>query len=231
MKVLYDTLAELDLLRTIHDSVLVGYSGGKDSLACLSLAKQKFKHVECFHMETIPGGFEKDNDQLRVAEDLWEVKIHRYTHWAFTEWIAGTAYNWDSDKLAATPRYNLEDVLRRAQADSGIKLTFWGAKLADSMYRRRTMAEYNEKTLAKTYPNVHFPIKHWKKHEVLAFLKVRGIPLPPSSKKAIGGFGLKTAEVCALHDDYPSDYAKVERWFPFVGAVVARREFHGVTGL
>lgn len=50
-----ETLAALKKYREQHDSVVVSYSGGKDSLCVMELCTRTFPKVEAFIMELVPG--------------------------------------------------------------------------------------------------------------------------------------------------------------------------------
>lgn len=220
MRVLTQTLNELDKLRSTSEAVIVGYSGGKDSLACLALALQKFKRVVAFNMEFIPD-LECVQDDMRVASDLWGIEIRKYTHWLLPQCLKQGTYCWESDTLAVTP-WTLADVFRMAQRDTGIRPILWGAKLKDSAYRRRTLNK-------ASYDGVFYPLKHWSKFEVLAFLKARDIPIPSQIGNTAGGIDLSTPSLLWLHDNHPRDFAKLLRYFPFAESVVARRSLYGAT--
>jgi len=218
LRVLDETLKELATLAKTHRRCIVGVSGGKDSLACLSLAKQCFAEVVGFHMEFVPD-LECIEDDLRVCRDLWGIEIRKYVHWGFAQAISQGTYTWDADALKITP-WTLADVFRLVQRDTGIWPILWGAKLADSAYRRRTLNRAQ-------YDGVFFPLKKWSKFEVLALLKSRDIPIPDQIAAAGGGIDLSTPSLLYLHDNHPRDFERLERFFPFARSVVKRREFFG----
>jgi len=60
--------------------VLVSYSGGKDSLIILDLAKRVGRRVEAFTMELVPGLAVVDR-AIAWAETRYKLTIRRYPHW------------------------------------------------------------------------------------------------------------------------------------------------------
>jgi 3'-phosphoadenosine 5'-phosphosulfate sulfotransferase (PAPS reductase)/FAD synthetase len=97
-----------------------------------------------------------------------------------------------------------------------------GAKEADSLWRRQKYFKF------MTDENMHFPLRKWRKDDVLAYLDMHKIELPKAPKSGSTGIDLSTVSLLWLYDHYKDDFEKIERWFPYVGAVVKRREWYGV---
>jgi hypothetical protein len=116
----------------------------------------------------------------------------------------------------------LQSVYTAARKRSGIQLIATGAKDSDSAHRRRLLRWNKDDALT-------FPVQTWHKHDVLAYLKAHNIPMPVGSGRQTSGIDLSTPEVLWLHDEYPDDYQKLVKYFPFVEAIVYRRQWYGVT--
>jgi 3'-phosphoadenosine 5'-phosphosulfate sulfotransferase (PAPS reductase)/FAD synthetase len=215
-----ETLKLLAEAREKSPAVLVGYSGGKDSLAVLDLCVRTFKRVECFHMYVIPGMRCVEN-MLDFARKRWGVKIHQYPHWVLGKWFKIGAMCNSHYALESLPEWKLTDVYNLACADTGITLIAHGAKRADSLWRRRNLSVQN-------YDNVIFPVIGWNKFDITGYLTSHGIPLPPSSGRSATGIDLTTPSVLWLHDNYPDDFRMLCEVFPYAECIVYRRKFYGI---
>ena len=213
------TLHTLDARRRAADSCLVAFSGGKDSLVVMDLCMRSFSRVEAFFMYLVPG-LECVEAELELARARWGVPIRQYPHWLLHRLVKNSVYcasHWSNDSL---PEWKLADVYALALLDSGLPQLATGAKRVDSGWRRRFMSTQRE-------DQVFYPIAQWHKYDVLAYLKARGIALPPSSGKSATGIDLSTPSLLWLHDTFPDDFRRVCEVFPFAEAVVWRRKFYG----
>lgn len=214
-----DTLAQLRARRLRADDCLVAFSGGKDSLVVMDLALRTFSRVQAFFMYLVPG-LECVELELERARQRWGIEIAQYPHWMVHKLIKNSVYcasHWSNDSL---PEWKLADVYALALLESGASQLATGAKSADSGWRRRFMSTQREE-------QVFYPIAKWHKYDVLAYLKARGIPLPPSSGKTATGIDLSTPSLLWLHDTFPADFRRLCEVFPFAEAVVWRRKFYG----
>lgn len=215
-----ETLAQLQGRRAAGDSCLVAYSGGKDSLVVMDLALRSFSSVGAFFMYLVPG-LECVEIELEKARRRWGVEIAQYPHWLVHRLVKNSVFcasHWTNDDL---PEWKLADIYALALADSGLAQLATGAKKADSGWRRRFMSQ------PQRDEQVFYPIAKWHKYDVLAYLKARGIALPPSSGKSATGVDLSTPSLLWLHDTFPDDFRRLCEVFPFAEAVVWRRTFYG----
>ena len=220
-----ETAAKLKALGEKHPAALVAYSGGMDSLVCLDLCSKAFKKVVCFYMYLVPdlGVAEK---QLAYAREHYGVDILQYPHWVTTNALKYGVYcnngpAWDSVK-----EQNLDDVHEWVKADTGIPIICHGAKKSDSLWRRRTMSMRKNRQ-----DGVFYPLAEWNKYEVFAYLGMNHIPLPQSetgNKRATSGLDLTTEVLLWLHDQHREDFDKVADYFPYVWAVIKRRDWFGI---
>lgn len=206
--------------RSPDGSLLVAFSGGKDSLAVLDLATRcgYFKRIECFFMYFIEG-MRSCEEQLQYARDRWGVTIHQVPHWNLVKCLKAGIYCFPHDKL---PEWKLQSVYQSIMGETGIPLIATGAKKSDSLWRRRFMHSQRHETW------VVAPCAEWSKFDVLSYLRVQKIRIPDSSGANATGVDLSTPSVLWLHDNHPDDFAKLRRAFPFVDAVVMRRDIYGI---
>ena len=223
MSIWNDTLAKLNAQRDKSDSILVAYSGGKDSLAILDLCSRTFKRVVCFYMYFVPG-LESIETQLQYARYRWGVEILYYPHWTLIKAIRSGFYCNQNKQADDMPELSLRDVYDWARLDTGMSFIATGAKDSDSLWRRRFFHA------TRTWDDMVYPIREWQKIDVLAYLQMRKIPVPDMSKTATAtGVDLSTPSILFMHDNFPEDFKKIERWFPYVRAVVKRRDWFGVS--
>ena len=219
-----DALTRLKGLRDAgQESVLVSYSGGKDSLCVLDMATRIFKKVVCFFMYFIPG-LECCETQLEYARKRYGVSIIQYPHWSLAAALREALYSDPSYKLDRLPKLSLYDIFSWVMQDTGIKKILAGNKNSDSVSRRYILKSWAQGDYADVLVN---PIINWNKYDVLSYLRVHDIPVPPASSGNTTGIGLSEVSLLWLHDTFPKDFAKLLRLFPYAEAVVKRREFYG----
>jgi hypothetical protein len=221
-----DAREKLKKIAEKNDSVIVSFSGGKDSLACMDLAVRNFQRVVAMFMYAVPG-LEFIERDLAVLQKLWpQVPLVRYPHWGVIRAIKAGAYRPTHWKLAQSlPDLTVIDIYNLVRADLGINCVIHGGKAADSMWRRRSMVATAQDWLI-------YPLSNWNKWHVLGYLRHNKIPIPQASADAKGtasGVDLSTPSVLWMYDNHPEDFKKLELLFPYVGAIVKRREWYGVS--
>ena len=215
------TLSVLRDAAKTHDSVLVGFSGGKDSLVVTDLCCRVFKHVQGFYMYLVPG-LRVIEEHCEAARQRWGLHVDHFPHWLLARFIKDGLYCDNHYKHDGLPQWTLADVYAAARKATGIQLIATGAKDADSAHRRRLL-RWNKD------PHLIHPVQSWHKHDVIAYLKAHNIPMPPGSGRQTSGIDLSTPEVLWLHDHYPDDFEKLTAYFPYAEAIVWRRKWFGVT--
>lgn len=207
-----------------HDSVLVFYSGGKDARATLDLCSRTFKKVVCVFMYLVPG-LRTIEEQLDFARQKYKVEILQYPHWSTIACLKHGVYSPNHVSKDHLPNdYTLADIYNLARADTGIQLIANGNKKADSEFRRKNVNAFTRK-------DVLCPLRDWNKLEVLAYLALHKIPVPRTKSgktESACGVDLSVPALCQLYDEAPDDFEKVAEWFPYIWAVVKRREFFGI---
>jgi phosphoadenosine phosphosulfate reductase len=221
MERLQETMGILRSAKEKQDACLVAFSAGKDSLCVLDMCCRTFSRVEAFFMYFIPG-LEVIERQLDDASRRWGIKIHQVPHWTLSKHMSNSIYMWPSYKRDDLKPFKLRDVYNLMKARTGIEMIATGARRADSLWRRRNLANIAH------YTDLMYPVVGWGKADVFAYLAMHNIPVPPSSGGEMTGIGLVTPDLLWLHDEYPDDFRKLLKIFPFAEAVVWRRTFYGV---
>jgi phosphoadenosine phosphosulfate reductase len=218
-----ETIEELKRMAAMHEACAVSFSGGKDSLVCLDLCLRVFTRMVPFFLYFIPGLVSIEAPVEKYAAHFG-VTVARYPHWIFFQNISDEIYCDSNYRFQQAQRLRQMDVFNAMRAEHGIKLIVSGVKASDGPMRRRRLFA-DQKSMDD---HIIYPIKRWLKYDVLAYIKMRGIPMPEIGKKVSGGVDLSTPSLLSLHDNDPEDFARVERFFPYVRAVVERRRMYGV---
>lgn len=225
-----ESLESLGQASLLHDTACVLYSGGKDSRVCVDLAlRSGFKRVIGLFMYFLPD-LEVVQPGLDFAEKHWKLKIAQYPHWILFKCLRNGVYCDEPDYLYELPEVSLKHILYWASQDLKVSYFIHGAKKDDSVFRRRTLTSL-EKSITNIGLSIGFPIQKWNKFEVMAYLAQfkldEGLSMIGRGRNA-GGVDLDPDAVLYLHDNFPKDFKKIARVFPYVEACVKRREFFGI---
>lgn len=236
MSIADTTLAKLAEARERHDACLVAFSGGKDALATLDLCSRAgFKRLEAFYMYIVPG-LQWVQERIDWASKRWGVEIHQCPHWAVARYHRFGVYRdpvaWSAsaetgngtfgDTSQAVPDLKLDDIYDLMRDETGIRLIATGAKASDGVWRKRHATAAQQDVL--------WPLWGWNKFDVFGYLKARGIPIPSGDggQKFSSGEDLSVRYLLWLYDNHQDDFVKVEASYPYVRAVVKRREWYGI---
>ena len=218
---LEETLRDLNIAASRSSSVLVAYSGGKDALATMDLCVRTFKRVEAFFMYLVPD-LEHVEAMLDFARKTWGVNIRQYPHFSLPKLLNSGAYcpsHYSRDNL---PEFRLAEVYGAAMQDANIHMIATGAKKSDSLFRRKSWHQFEKDYLV-------YPLREWSTRDVLGYLNLRKLPVATKNEKhQTSGVDLTTRDLLRIHDQFPADFDRMERVFPYIRAVVKRRDWYGV---
>lgn len=204
--------------------LLIGLSGGKDSLCLCELVKMaEITNVRYFNMEFLP--------DLRIQRDLLEYACHRFNipyeqiikipseH--FMKCMHFSAYTWYSEQARKDfPNVSRTDVFKTiAREHKGTIVT--GVKKADSLMMSRMINQNKGICL--------YPLAEWDLKDVLMFMKLRKIDIPPLTKKGCRGIGISDDnDLFFIAENYPDDFERIEKVFPFVRAATLKYKYFGL---
>jgi len=206
-----------------HQSVLVAFSGGKESMAVLDLCARSFRTVHVMHAYFVPG-LEVAERQIEYAGRRWGVSVAQYQHPNFFDYLRSGVYCYESAQasVARIKRILFGDVLQMARRDCGADVVAIGRKRSDN---RMTLSKKRNMMREGDYI---YPLYNWRQYDVLAYLQMRKIPKPESDGRRSSSIDLTTPCLLWLHDHHPGDFKRIARYFPDVVAVPKRREWFGV---
>lgn len=206
---------------SVTDSVIVGFSGGKDSIVTLDLCFRYFKTVRPFFMYLVPD-LSFQEDMLKRYEDRYGTEIIRLPHFEcsnFLKYGSFTVADLNVDIVGINDTYAyLRDL-------TGIHWIAAGERCADSIVRNAMI----KKSGSIDYKRGRFyPLAYWKKSEVMEYIKRKKMYLSKEQREI--GFSFRSlagSELAVIKQLYPQDYEKILRVYPFAGAGVERFEKYG----
>lgn len=231
MAVLQDTLKLMQELAGAHDFAVVSFSGGKDSLVVMDLACKVFKHVEAFHWFMVPG-LRYIEEQMMAAKRRWGVDVVQIPHWDLINALREGVFCDAHDVLFEVEPMTLRDGYAYALETFGARLILNGMKECDGMQRKMFFSRIERHigtANGAVWECIKSPIRKWHKRDVLDYLEANGIQPPRTPSGVVSfGVGLTHQSLTWLHDEYPDDYKKLLKWFPYAEAVLKRREWYGI---
>ena len=206
---------------TITDSVLVGFSGGKDSATCLDLCFKYFKNVQPFFMYLVPN-LEFQERTLRYYEKRYNTKILRVPHFMLSDFLRYGTYRMPDLDVPMVKTVELYNYLREK---TGIYWICAGERISDSIVRR---AMIKESSSIDTKRGRFYPIAYWNVAQVRAYNKQQRLPLSLENKALEHSFrSLMPSEVKNIKEVFPDDYKKIKDMFPLIETSVKWEEFYG----
>lgn len=202
----------------ITDSVIVMFSGGKESVVVLDLCKRYFKNVEACFLYIVPNlSFEEKT--MRWYEEKYDIQIRRIPHPQATTYLH---YGFFTGFDPFFPVISSNDVSDYLRGETGIKWIAGGERIADSMWRRGFM----KKSGSIDYQRGRiYPISEWLKKDVLDYIKFHKLYLGADSRKlGYSWRSLQGDELVKIKYYFPDDYERILHLYPMAEAEVIKEE-------
>jgi phosphoadenosine phosphosulfate reductase len=213
-----------DLKRTAqrHPSVVVAFSGGKDSLVVLDLCCSIFKTVKLFQMVLVPG-LESFDVPFKQACQRYSVTGIQHPHWITAKAMQDGLYCDPTIEVDDLPDVGQSDMWRYALHELKADLIATGEKKTDSLWRQsRIKAESDIKT-----GTVLRPLLVWNQYHVKSYAKTHQIEIPDTGRPS-DGIDFNFKELIRLHERNPRDFARICEFFPYAEAVLWRQKFYRI---
>ena len=211
------------LFRTVEtaattDSVLVSFSGGKDSVVTLDLCVKHFRHVEGFFMYYVKG-LSFQEQICRYYEDRYGLPIHWVPHFELSQFLRYGLYR-PTD--FSVPVVSVKDVYNYLRLNTDIWWIAAGERIADSVWRRAIIKSSG--TIDEKRGRI-YPVAEWRKEDVVAYIRQNKLKVGVESRKLGFSFGsLQAREVIPVKRHFPADFARIRAWFPFVEAGIIHHQ-------
>jgi 3'-phosphoadenosine 5'-phosphosulfate sulfotransferase (PAPS reductase)/FAD synthetase len=222
MNKFFETDRKLNKISQQTDSIIIAFSGGKESRICLHLCKKHFKNIFCYYMYNIPN-LRSENEKLEYVKEFCLKELIQIPHPAFLKELKNANLNWCNYKLDNSKTYELKHIYEYVKCFFSCQYIITGAKNADGTARRKTISRQKNS-------NIITPLINWNKHDVYLYIKQNHIPIPENFNKKLVSFGCDIYDPLYLQflsEKYPDDLEKIELYFPFVRAVLKRFEYYG----
>lgn len=196
------------------DSVIVGFSGGKDSAVTLDLCFRYFKNVRVYFMYLVRG-LEFQEATLRYYEKRYDTEILRLPHFMLSEFLKYGTYRIPDFNVPVVNTKETYDYIRK---QTGIYWIAAGERIADSIVRRAMIKHSGS---IDTKRGRIYPLANWNKKQVLDYVAWRKLPLSLENK--VLGFSfrdLSGESMAQIKAHFPNDYEKIRRDFPLVEASI-----------
>lgn len=213
---LYDTVR---IASNITNSILVGFSGGKDSAATLDLCFKHFDKVQPYFMYIVPG-LEFQERTLRYYEKRYGTEIIRIPHFMVSEFLRyGTFRRFDFD----VPVVKAVEAYNYLRERTGIYWIAAGERISDSIVRRAMIKESG--TIDAKRGRI-YPVGEWRKAHIMNYGKLNRLPISIESR--VLGFSFRSLlpkEMMIIKQKFPRDYEKIKQFYPLIEASVKHEEF------
>ena len=205
------TVSVLDFIKTQTDTVVLFYSGGKDSLILIDILFKRGFKINIAFMYLVPE-MKHQMKFLKYAEKKYNAKIIQYQHWQMSHYINDNFFRFHDKPVHLL---SLKDIVVKAKFDFKCDWCVLGMKQSDSMTRRFTIKPLFLESINLSSHMV-YPLSKWKKANCISYLKINKLPSPENYGKISNssGFDLNKDVMIYLKDNYPDDLEKVFKVFP-----------------
>ena len=216
--VLFDPIKTMSKMT---DTVLVAFSGGKESIVVLDLCMKYFKNVHVLFQVIVPG-LDYEETILQWYEKKYNIHITR----SYGECVS-EMYRYGSFRPVdlTFPLISGTDFYNYWRCETNSWFIASGERIDDSLQRRAMIKKNGTIDVDR---GRFYPVAMWKKKEIYDYIKYHKLYLHPAQKEL--GFSLTPLGGRSLKwhlDNHPEDYYKIIKQFPLAGADVIRKEVYG----
>lgn len=205
----------------VTDSVIVAFSGGKDSIVTLDLCFRYFENVHPFFMYICPN-LEFQERTLQWYEEKYQTEITRLPHFEVSNFLRYGTFRAPNPYV---PIVSVTDVYSYMREETGACWIAAGERAADSIVRNAMIK--NSGSIDRKRGRF-YPVAWWKKREIMAYIKRHRLKLPEDSRRIGYSFrSLAGRELEQVKKAFPADYEKILRLYPFADAAVEHWRAYG----
>ena len=211
--VLFDPIKTMS---KITDTVLVGFSGGKESCVVLDLCFRYFKRVQPYFQYCVPG-LSFNERLLRWYENKYGAEIIQVPVEDMGAMFRYGQYTLPDEFF---PVVSETDVINYLRNETGIYWVCTGERIDDSIERR---ARLKRTGTIDADAGRMFPVAYWKRNECYDYIKFKKLYLGKEQKVLHHSLRIfNPKDMSYIKENMPDDYEKITRVFPFSGAIIER---------
>lgn len=206
--------------QAILTPLIIGLSGGKDSLILCQLFRLAGVKAKYFHMYFMPN-LRIERDMLAYAKARFNIKdddIFQYPSEHFVASFKNGYYTWGLYELKKGIKEFKRKDLFRMIAKQHKACICTGVKKTDGIQMTR-MLDHN--TGIGIYPLID-----WTLSDVFTFMKAYKIEVPELILKGCRGVGLVDESILFMAEHYPDDIERISKVFPFVKAIIYKYKYY-----
>lgn len=219
----------LSRLRSIRESgcnsIAVSFSGGKDSMVTLDLCSQVFpaENIHPYFLYMVRG-LECEESILQRSERRYGVQIIRLPDPAIQHVLREAILIPNPVAFRRTMTY--ADIQSHIRKKTNCEWIAFGHRMDESLQRRGMISSTSGSMLGKSDRlKKVYPICDWVSRSVYSYLRSKRIEPPDNFGSAdTAGFSLCSACLHYLRENWPDDYEKVCKHFPFAESIIVRDE-------
>lgn len=213
--VLFDAVKTMS---KITDSVLVGFSGGKESIVVLDICFRYFKRVQPYFQYAVPG-LSFNEKLLDWYENKYKTEIIRVPIESCGAMFRYGIYTAPDPEFPVVSETDVWNYLRH---ETGIWWVAGGERINDSIMRR---ARIKHSSTIDIKSGRLFPVAMWKTREIYDYIKFKNLYLPKEQKELKHSLRIfKAMDLMYIQEKLPNDYEKILSVYPLAGAITKRAE-------
>ncbi len=215
-------------IREQTDTVLLGFSCGKDSIACWLECRKHFPRIVPFYMYLVPD-LEFIEGSLRFYERWFGTPILRVPHPSLYRMWNHCVFQPPQNRgiiqaanLASLDYLDLHNLIREQVGLPDSAYCATGVRAVDSPYRLISIKRNGPIHHRKRQ---FFPIWDWHKARLLEEITAAKIPLPVDYRLFGRSFdGIDYRFLAPIKQRFPRDYARILEYYPMADLELFRRE-------
>ncbi len=198
------------------------FSTGKDSIVSLDLSiRSGLKVIPVFLYFVKDLSFK--NNIIKFYEKKYKIKIHQHPRLEdLSRQFAAGAYRDKKLKIRKIKQHEVDEWLRNKYNTQWV---VYGYKKADSLQRRGILNQNCMIDGIDIRNRKIYPLANAKEKEVFKYCKIHKLPLPVEYQynfRDINNF--KGEALLWLYNNYPNDYQKVKKQYPFIEAALIQAQ-------